>query len=56
MSEFDHNHNDETPGLSRRRVLECMTWAGTGVLWTISAACRIRWALSVPRMPLKPPA
>jgi 3',5'-cyclic AMP phosphodiesterase CpdA len=23
-------------GVSRRRVLECMTWAGTGVLWTIS--------------------
>jgi 3',5'-cyclic AMP phosphodiesterase CpdA len=26
------NHDDP----SRRRVLECMTWAGTGVLWTIS--------------------
>jgi 3',5'-cyclic AMP phosphodiesterase CpdA len=24
-------------GLSRRKVLECMTWAGTGVLWTVSA-------------------
>jgi 3',5'-cyclic AMP phosphodiesterase CpdA len=23
-------------GTSRRRVLECMTWAGTGVLWTIA--------------------
>jgi 3',5'-cyclic AMP phosphodiesterase CpdA len=23
-------------GVNRRRVLECMTWAGTGVLWTIS--------------------
>jgi hypothetical protein len=23
-------------GISRRRVLECMTWAGTGVLWTVS--------------------
>jgi 3',5'-cyclic AMP phosphodiesterase CpdA len=23
-------------GISRRSVLECMTWAGTGVLWTIS--------------------
>src|ERR1700751_2575501 len=31
----DHNHNEEG-GVSRRRVLECMTWAGTGVLWTIS--------------------
>src|SRR5476649_286518 len=28
-----HDHGD---GPSRRRVLECMTWAGTGVLWTIS--------------------
>ncbi len=23
-------------GFTRRKVLECMTWAGTGVLWTIS--------------------
>jgi 3',5'-cyclic AMP phosphodiesterase CpdA len=28
-SERDH-------GVSRRKVLECMTWAGTGLLWTIS--------------------
>ncbi len=27
---------DEQTGLSRRRVLECMTWAGTGVLWTVA--------------------
>jgi 3',5'-cyclic AMP phosphodiesterase CpdA len=29
---------DETyrNGFNRRKVLECMTWAGTGVLWTIS--------------------
>jgi 3',5'-cyclic AMP phosphodiesterase CpdA len=27
---------DHDSGPSRRRVLECMTWAGTGVLWTIS--------------------
>src|SRR5215211_7774721 len=32
----DHDHHDEARGVSRRRVLECMTWAGTGVLWTIS--------------------
>ena len=31
MSEFDRED-----GLSRRKVLECMTWAGTGVLWTVS--------------------
>jgi len=23
-------------GVSRRKILECMTWAGTGVLWTIA--------------------
>jgi 3',5'-cyclic AMP phosphodiesterase CpdA len=28
--------NDEERGVSRRKVLECMTWAGTGVLWTIA--------------------
>src|ERR1700741_4216949 len=32
----DHDHTEEERGLSRRKVLECMTWAGTGVLWTIS--------------------
>jgi 3',5'-cyclic AMP phosphodiesterase CpdA len=26
-------HDD---GINRRKVLECMTWAGTGVLWTIT--------------------
>jgi 3',5'-cyclic AMP phosphodiesterase CpdA len=28
------NHHSEGP--NRRKVLECMTWAGTGVLWTIA--------------------
>src|SRR5215831_6017703 len=27
---------DDQNGVSRRKVLECMTWCGTGVLWTIS--------------------
>src|SRR5271168_3186858 len=36
MSHHDHDHNNEERGVSRRKVLECMTWAGTGVLWTIS--------------------
>src|SRR5262245_66659318 len=27
---------DHDNGVSRRMVLECMTWVGTGVLWTIS--------------------
>jgi 3',5'-cyclic AMP phosphodiesterase CpdA len=29
------DRNDRA-GLSRRKVLECMTWAGTGVLWTVA--------------------
>jgi 3',5'-cyclic AMP phosphodiesterase CpdA len=31
MSEFDHDD-----GVSRRKILECMTWIGTGVLWTVA--------------------
>src|SRR5215467_1411244 len=31
----DHDSRDGA-GLSRRKVLECMTWAGTGVLWTVA--------------------
>ena len=31
MSTHDHDQ-----GPSRRKVLECMTWAGTGVLWTVA--------------------
>jgi len=31
MSESDRND-----GPSRRKVLQCMTWVGTGVLWTIA--------------------
>src|SRR6266700_1494995 len=29
-------HDDTREGLSRRKVLQCMTWTGTGVLWTIT--------------------
>jgi 3',5'-cyclic AMP phosphodiesterase CpdA len=28
--------NDSGHGVSRRKVLECMTWTGTGVLWSIA--------------------
>ena len=28
--------DDQDKGLGRREVLECMVWAGTGVLWTIT--------------------
>ncbi len=29
----DHHHD----GLDRRGFLECMAWAGTGMLWTVSS-------------------
>ena len=28
---------ERNDGLNRRKILECMTWAGTGVLWTVTA-------------------
>src|SRR3984893_7531365 len=28
--------HDDGRGVSRRKILECMTWAGTGVLWTVA--------------------
>ena len=28
--------NDYGDGANRRKVLECMTWAGTGLLWTVA--------------------
>ena len=40
-----HDHHDDGSGVSRRHVLECMTWAGTGVLWTVA---RRRAALARP--------
>jgi hypothetical protein len=40
MSEYVHrdsgNEDGGRRGVSRRKVLECMTWAGTGVLWTVA--------------------
>src|SRR3984885_8691895 len=29
-------HDNHDDGIDRRHVLECMLWAGTGVLWTVS--------------------
>jgi len=31
---IQHDHNQD--GLDRRGFLECMAWAGTGMLWTVS--------------------
>jgi len=36
MSDHDDGNEPASRGVSRRKVLECMTWAGTGVLWTMS--------------------
>jgi hypothetical protein len=33
MTSNDDSHGE---GTTRRKVLECMTWAGTGLLWTVS--------------------
>jgi 3',5'-cyclic AMP phosphodiesterase CpdA len=33
MNDFDRA---DEKGLNRRKVLECMTWAGAGVLWTVT--------------------
>jgi hypothetical protein len=30
------SHDDEHDGIDRRGFLQCMAWAGTGLLWTIS--------------------
>ena len=30
------SHNHEHDGIDRRGFLQCMAWAGTGLLWTIS--------------------
>jgi 3',5'-cyclic AMP phosphodiesterase CpdA len=32
----DRKEQRDGKGIDRRKVLECMTWAGTGVLWTIA--------------------
>ncbi len=39
MNDFDHESDrphDKKDGVTRRKALECMIWAGTGMLWTIS--------------------
>jgi hypothetical protein len=33
---MSHDHDNHGDGISRRHALECMLWAGTGVLWTVS--------------------
>ena len=35
---MSHSHDDDSKsgGMNRRHALECMIWAGTGVLWTLA--------------------
>src|SRR5580765_3978216 len=39
-----HDHNED--GLDRRGFLECMAWAGTGMLWTVAGGLLGSTALS----------
>jgi 3',5'-cyclic AMP phosphodiesterase CpdA len=39
------HHHDEEGGMTRRHALECMIWAGTGVLWTVSGGVPVSLAL-----------
>jgi 3',5'-cyclic AMP phosphodiesterase CpdA len=49
---------DMTQGPDRRRFLECMGWAGTGVLWTVSgglaSSLTLEAASAAPRRSVKP--
>jgi Icc protein len=33
---ISHDHQNDCDGLDRRGFLECMAWAGTGMLWSVS--------------------
>ncbi len=35
MAQYHHDEHEEG-GMSRRHALECMIWAGTGVVWTLA--------------------
>ena len=50
MSKFIlHDHNDD--GINRRGFLECMAWAGTGVVWTIGGGVLSSRAFGKPAHP-----
>ncbi len=44
-----YNHNQD--GIDRRGFLECMAWAGTGVLWTLTGGLLQSQAMSQPAAP-----
>jgi len=41
-----HDHNDD--GINRRGFLECMAWAGTGVIWTVRGGIASSRAFGAP--------
>jgi 3',5'-cyclic-AMP phosphodiesterase len=41
-----HDHNND--GINRRGFLECMAWAGTGVIWTVSGGIASSRAFGAP--------
>ena len=50
MSKFIlHNQNDD--GIDRRGFLECMAWAGTGVVWTVGSGVLSSRAFGKPAHP-----
>src|ERR1041385_3869005 len=45
----NHNHilhDHEHDGIDRRGFLECMAWAGTGLLWTVSGGVLVSKTLA----------
>ncbi len=52
---MSHDHDHPASGQSRRGVLECMVWAGAGVLWTVSGGIP-RSRLISPAEAASPPA
>ena len=36
MADRDEAVSSGTTGINRRRLLKCMSWAGTGVVWSLS--------------------
>ena len=46
-----HDHNND--GVDRRGFLECMAWAGTGVIWTVGSGILSSQAFGQKMMPAK---
>src|SRR6478735_11492486 len=40
-----HRIDTERPATTRRETLECMIWAGTGVLWTVASGVPVSLGL-----------